>query len=777
MMARFQAESETYWANASFETFDETQAAKFRKAIDGVRHASSDSGSRFYADIEPFAYQRRVLEALLAARAPQSFRNLVVAATGTGKTVIAAFDYRQHRQSLGRECSLLFVAHRKEILEQARDCFRAVLKDFDFGELYVDGHRPTSWEAVFASVQSLSRYASAGELAEHRFGFVVVDEVHHGQADSYRFLFDSLEAQILLGLSATPERMDGRSILPDFDNRYAAEIRLPEALEEKLLCPFHYFGVSDPVSVAGDHFWSGGRYNVRELENVYTQGSQSTDRLNAIFGALHRYFPELSIARCVGFCASVEHAHFMAACFSEKGLNACALTSGSDGATRQHLVSEFRSDRLQFLFVVDIFNEGGDVPEINLVMFLRPTESLTVFLQQLGRGLRVAPEKDCLTVLDFVGQTHRRYRVDRKLSALLRSSKSRIDREIVRDFPHLPPGCSIQFEKVAKEHVLENVKKTLGNLQAFIPESINTFETDSCLPLSFGHFVEQSGISPIELLRRRTWSEWQDLARGTQLVDGTHLGDIRSALRRIALRTDIALLEKAFALVSGDATAEQLGLSQAEQGIVHYLLWGKNGKDLGVDTYQQARQLWANHTSAVQDLREILEWRRTSHPSITHSAELPFTCPLRVHAAYGLREITAAFGKADLHTTGPAGTGVVHLPDQRAYIHLVTFQKRGERLLTHHSVQRLPDLLHWETQAATTQTRTTGQKYLNFQKLDYTILFFARYEKSVEGETAPFTFLGRASELVSAEGARPIRMKWRLEQAIPAELYEQSRSV
>tara|TARA_R110002096_G_scaffold238581_1_gene430089 strand:+ start:2143 stop:5271 length:3129 start_codon:yes stop_codon:yes gene_type:complete len=781
VMERFEAEFETYWHHEAFVHFGPGDHEKFRRAIQRIRQPA-ENGPRFFADLTPHPFQERVLEALAAARADGSHRNLVVAATGTGKTVMAAFDYARFCRENPNNSRLLFIVHRKEILRQARDCFRAVLRDYNFGEMLVDGQRPEQWQAVFASVASLASQTPWKTLGTDHFDFIIVDEAHHGTANSYRAIFEHLEPKVLLGLSATPERMDGTSILPDFDNRFAAEIRLPEALEEKLLCPFHYFGVTDPVSTAEDRFWKNGKYDTTELENVYTGDDiRALGRLDAIVGALHRYYPDQESLRAIGFCAGVRHAKFMATKFRENGYRAETLLGETPPELRDERVREFCSGKLHFLFAVDVLSEGFDLPEINLVMFLRPTESLTVFLQQLGRGLRLSPEKDCLTVLDFVGQSHHRYRMDRKFTALLRHSRRRIDREIERDFPNLPPGCSIQFERVAREHVLENIRKSLGNLREFVPEAIRTFTAETGRPLTFANFVAEAELSPVELLKTRTWSEWKDLANGTRTVNDPHLADARKALRRFALRTDPDLLEKA-RRISCSTVAEEpahYGLTEKQAGMLHYLLWSKNGENLGLSSYRESFQRWAENPQSAKDLEEIIEWRNSVRPFGTADVNLPFECPLRLHAAYGLREISAAFGKANLDTTGPAGTGVIHVEEQRTYLHLVTFRKeeRDFSPTTRYKDYPIsPTLFHWESQANTTRASRTGQNYLHFRDRRYTILFFARLEKQVDGETAPFLFLGPACKLCSAERDRPIRMVWELEHPMPAELFEQARA-
>ncbi len=783
VLDRFAAEFETYWLQPEFVAFEARDFERFRRAIGDFRNRTENVGPRFFADLKPHPFQERVLEALDAARSNGSFRNLVVAATGTGKTVMAAFDYARFRRGNPEASRLLFVVHRKEILLQARECFQSVLRDFNFGELLVDGARPDRWQHVFASVQSLKSDKPWERLGEEYFDYVIVDEAHHGVASSYRPIFDQLKPRILLGLTATPERMDGSLILPDFDNKFTSEIRLPEALEEKLLCPFHYFGVSDPISTADDRFWKNGKYDVAALENVYTGDDiRALDRLNAIIGALHRYFPDVDSVRCVGFCASVRHAEFMARKFREQGFEAETVLGETPGSVRKEKVQAFRLGTLKFLFTVDVFSEGIDIPEINLVLFLRPTESLTVFLQQLGRGLRHAPEKECLTVLDFVGQVHRKYRIDRKLTALLRNSRRRIDKEIERDFPNLPPGCSIQFERVAREHVLANIRESLGNLNAFVPEAIRTFGAETGLPITFGNFIRETGLSPVELLKNLTWSEWKDRAHGTRTVTDPDLKEARQVLRRFALRTDPRLLEKA-AHISSSMLAEDpiaYGISDREAAALHYLFWSKNGSQMEVTSYRESFARWQRNRSTAADLAEVAEWRKSEHPFATKPIELRYPCFLALHATYGLREITAAFGKASLETTGPAGTGVIHVEELKTYLHLVTFRKEDRDFAPttrYKDYPMSPQILHWESQSNTTQESMTGKNYTEFQTRGYTILFFARLEKRIDGETAPYVFLGPAKNLVSSESDRPIKMIWELEHPMPWEMFESARAV
>ncbi len=293
---------------------------------DRVRVTISLSG----LTVTPYSYQQEMLDAIDVERQVHDrHRNLVVAATGTGKTVIAALDYRRLCEPAGDASpSLLFVAHRKEILEQSLRTYREVLADPDFGELYVGGARPERWRHVFASVQSLSAYG-IDRIPADAYEIVVVDEFHHAEARTYRKILDHLAPRELLGLTATPERADGVDVRQFFGGRTAAELRLWDALGADLLCPFHYFAVADGTDLRRIS-WSKGRYDEEQLSNVFT-GNDA--RALVVLKQLRDKVTNVGAMRALGFCVSVAHAEYMARVFNEAGIP-IPCRQWSDTATR-----------------------------------------------------------------------------------------------------------------------------------------------------------------------------------------------------------------------------------------------------------------------------------------------------------------------------------------------------------------------------------------------------------------------------------------------------------
>lgn len=781
ILEKFTVEFETYWNSREFVPFDPLNPAPFRAAIARAKNPQTVAQAVFF-DLCPHPFQERILETLHRERSLHArWKNLVIAATGTGKTVIAAFDFKRFHEERKRQAKLLFVAHRQEILLQALTTFRQVLRDQNFGELQVGAHEAGRLEHLFCSINMLSTRRLWEHVGPNFFDYIVVDEAHHGVANSYRPVFEHFEPQILLGLTATPERMDGGNVASDFGNRFAAEIRLPEALEEKLLCPFHYFGVADPVDISGDQFWSNGRYDESALENIYVLDKvRAHQRVETIISALHRYEPELHALKGIGFCVTIRHAQFMAEQLSLRGLPSAAFVSGLNGHDCTELLNKLKNGALAFLFTVDKLSEGVDVPEVNTILFLRPTESLTVFLQQLGRGLRHAPEKDCLTVLDFVGQAHRRFRADSKFKALLPRHRFSIDKEVELDFPHLPAGCSIQLDRLSREYVLNNIRENLKRLAVQVPERLQSFTSETDQDLTFGNFIRHHDYEPEVLLARETWSGWKAKAQLGPIPADPDMNRLKKALVRAAFVSgphEAALYRQILYKIREKDTDAAMTLAKDSAFLIYYRIWGDRGERVGIASLEEAfSRLMANPTICA-DLDEILEWSQEASHATGQTMLLPYACPLELHAFYGIKEIQAALGKANLESAGQAGVGVLHFAEIKTYALLVTFQKTEKEFSPSTMYADYPisrELLHWESQANTAQHHADGQNLIHHQDRGYTILLFARGQKKRNGITAPFTCLGPV-RLVSFESERPIKMVWKLDHPMPVEMFEDNR--
>ena len=453
--------------------------------------------------IRPFDYQQEILERLQVEREVRNhWRNLVVAATGTGKTVMAASDYKSFAEQHDR-ARLLFVAHREEILRQSLQTFRHVLCDYNFGEKWFAGEEPANYEHVFASKDTLNNRLEELHLPADYYDYIIIDEVHHVAASSYRKIINYFTPKILLGLTATPERMDGEDITQDFDGTISAEIRLDDALNKGLLAPFHYYGITDSVDYS-EVAWEKGQYVASELSRIYTANDSRTA---VILQSLQRYLTDVRNVRALCFCVSQEHAKYMASKFILCGLKAAFLTSENE-PMRAPLYRRLKNKEINYLFVVDMFNEGVDIPEVDTILFLRPTNSLTVFIQQFGRGLRKAEGKTHVNILDYVGNSRAEFNYTDRMRVMLGRTSMSVAEEMERDCPHLPLGCQIMLEPKAKEYIMNNIR---GAIQRFTARRINAlvqnFEKNHSAPLSLSSFVRIYQAPLEKIYRGRTWNQ------------------------------------------------------------------------------------------------------------------------------------------------------------------------------------------------------------------------------------------------------------------------------
>ena len=381
---------------------------------------------------EPRGAQIEALCALENARAEGAVKGLVQAATGVGKTYLAAFDSRNYER-------VLFVAHREEILKQAAVSFKNVRNSEEYG--FFDGKsKCTDKPVIFASVATLgnSNYLNEQYFPADFFQYVVVDEFHHAVTDQYRRIVEYFKPQFLLGLTATPERMDGRSIYEICDYNVPYEISLAEAINKGMLVPFHYYGIYDDTDYSKLHVVRG-RYDEKELNETYIGNVHRHEMI-------YKYYCKYSSKRALGFCCSREHAEEMAREFNRRGIPSAAVYSGDQGEyaeERSVAVKNLSDGNIRVIFSVDMFNEGVDIASLDMVMFLRPTESPVVFLQQLGRGLRTFRGKRYLTVLDFIGNYEKAGRVRYYLTGRA-ASKSRVSNMPAED--EYPDDCLVDFD-------------------------------------------------------------------------------------------------------------------------------------------------------------------------------------------------------------------------------------------------------------------------------------------------------------------------------------------
>ncbi|GAB2690955.1 hypothetical protein GCM10027018_08300 [Paenibacillus thermoaerophilus] len=689
----------------------------------------------------------------------------MVAATGVGKTVISAFDYKRFLQQQPKT-RLLFVAHREEILRQSRDTFRVILKDLNFGEMQVGNERAGSLNHLFISIQSFNSMKLDEKTTPDFYDYIVVDEFHHAAAPSYQRLLSYYQPKILLGLTATPDRMDGKSILSYFDDTIAAEIRLTEAIDRKLLCPFHYFGVTDQVDLSQVK-WTRRGYDLLELENLYTH---NRIRVTQIINSLNKYVTDLQEVKGLGFCVSVEHANYMAKVFQEAGIPSIALHGGSSDYERDHAKGMLIRGEIKFIFVVDLYNEGVDIPEVNTIMFLRPTESLAVFLQQLGRGLRLAEGKECLTVLDFIGQAHKNYNFQDKFRALMGRTKHSVQYYVDHGFSNLPRGCFIQLEKQAKEYVLRNLKEATNSRRNIIAK-IKHFEDDTGLKLTLENFLNHHQIDLYELYGRngdRTFHRLMveagvrdDFKFDNESYFTKRLPALFSMNSRRLLKFLIDYLEGGRRL---ETEEEQLMLN-----MFYYTFYSAAPVKEGFENVEAGVRNIVQCKEFLEEILEILKYNLSQIDFVDRPNAFPYVCPLDVHCRYTTSQVLAAFGFWNKEKAPEFREGVKYFEDKKTDIFFITLNKSDKdfspsTLYEDYAINER--LFHWQTQSRISEETATAQRYIHHKQTGNRIALFVREYKRENGYTSPFIFLGEA-DYVRHEGNRPISFVWRLKEELP----------
>lgn len=762
---------DTYWNDEEFERYTAETRPKLRQAIEREREGVSSGNDQPIAqfDLHPYPYQEEILDVFAAEREIQGKnRHLLVAATGTGKTIIAAFDYRRWAASHevnGRQTSLLFVAHREEILRQALGTFRGVLRDQNFGDLLVGGTDPDQQEHLFCSIQSYNSRALT-ELPPEHFEYVVVDEFHHAEAPSYQRLMNHVRPKVLLGMTATPERADGLDVFRWFGGEASAEIRLSDAINRRLLCPFQYFGISDNVDLAG-LTWQRGGYDVGQLDQLYT-GNDA--RAGLVLGKTREMLLDPRQACGLGFCVSVAHANFMARFFTEHDLPAMALSAESSEEDRRAAQQKLERREVNFVFVVDLYNEGVDIPAADTVLLLRPTESLTVYLQQLGRGLRLHKDKECLTVLDFIGAQHRNFRFASRLRALSSEPTVRLEQEVENGFPHLPAGCAIRLERVAQQRVLENIRQSIHLRRPQVVAELKELGRHLARPPKLREAMDYLHADLDELLKRGLWSR---MLAEAELIESPRDPDevqLASGIRRVAHIDDSQQIRFLLRWLSESEVGGSDPLSQRRKSMLFITLFGSEGQ--GWSMTQAQDRLRQNH-AAVRDLLAVLEYRLQSTRIRFEAIEPELSGPLALHAAYTRDEILAGLGHWTLERRPDFREGVLHLLEKRIDAFFVTLHKTEDAYspTTMYEDYAISDrLFHWQSQSTTSVESPTGQRYINHREMEYTPLLFVREHKHLpNGLASPYCYLGPV-EHVSHEGSRPISIVWRLRHALPARL-------
>ncbi|MCY7304804.1 MAG: DUF3427 domain-containing protein [Rhodoferax sp.] len=768
------ANFETLLNDREFQPYDPANA-QHREALTRALASERGHGGRQAApsgavvalqtwfDLRPKSYQQEMLDQLAAERRSGRRRNLVVAATGTGKTVVAAFDYLRLREEEGTAPKLLFIAHRSQILAQALSTFRQVLRDPAFGELLDGDNTPDHYEHIFATINTVHSRRLVEQLGSHFWRMVIVDEAHHLPATTFDQFIGAVRPHYLLGLTATPERSDGQSLMQYFDSRPdgspAVSLRLWDALEQQLLTPFEYYATADDTDMTAVEWGKGSE--VAQLSNIVSGNAM---RARSVVNALEKYVADLNAVKGLAFCVSVAHANFMADFFNLSGLQAVALTGADSQAARTATVQNLSSGALKIICSCDVFNEGIDIPDANAILLLRPTQSPVIFQQQIGRGLRLSKGKDTCLVLDFVGLYNNEFRFDVLLRSITGRSRRQIADAVANGFSTLPAGVHIQFDRVARSRVLANLQQALNlNVIRLCAELAAWAALRNGAPLLLRNFLLdcQLELSDVynEGANARSWTSLKRRTMLEQSPEGEREADIARRVFSVLHANDPKLLAAwREALAGGDVDTRRV------QMLAYQLLPTRTELVTPTDFLLILAQNPVVHAE-LSEMVGILQERSSLAPISLPGA--PDSWTVALHGRYMRAEILAAIGYTTPTARPLSDSGCLPLNDSKIEILFVTLDKSEgfDERVQYKDYAISPELFHWQSQNRAGPNNNSGRRYTESHTNGWKFQLFVR-----EDRDAAYVAVGPV-QLVSHEGDRPISITWRLESLLTVELF------
>ncbi|RHW43475.1 DUF3427 domain-containing protein [Neobacillus notoginsengisoli] len=738
--------------------------------------------------ITPNRMQRRAIDNLARLREFGEKKALVIAATGTGKTYMSAFDVKSFRPK-----RLLFVVHREEILRKAKETFEKLLPNekLTFG-LLTGNHKEKHADYIFTTNLTISNCYH--EFRKDEFDYIIIDEAHHATSSTYQAVLNYFEPKFTLGMTATPERSDGYNVFDLFDNNVALEVRLHEALDDELVIPFHYFGITDIEGI------DLSDVSIDDIAEV-TKRLKVNERVDFIIEKMEFYGHDGEKRKCLGFCASIEHAQYMAAEFNRRGCKSICLHGGDSAETRQQAMNRLENDHdeLEVIFTVDIFNEGVDIPSVNSVLMLRPTNSPIIFIQQLGRGLRKHANKSFLTVLDFIGNHNKAFLIALALNGSRYYDKESLKVAVATGFANIPGCTHIQMDKISQERILMQIDQENFNSMKYLKEEYFEFKNlnQRRIPYFLLDYLKYDGApDPVKFIdKEKTYLQFVAKVEKSERLKALLSDDhFERALKELSSKLPLKRVYE-FVVMKYLLNHDQVSLTTAKYEILKWVKFVDDDsvlhafQTLNQDFYDSGE---LRRNLKLFDLKDGILGKTPVFSNILGNAE--YRKYIEDIILYGIFRYEKEF-KNEYY-------GVPHLKLYEQYkmadaALLSNFQKshssfRGSGLLTNGNDYFLYIDLHkdadveerlqykdeikntrefqWQTPHTTAQHTNTGKNVIFNKSRGINLHLFIRKYKEIDGKNEPFIYIGKGNT-VSFEGNNPITVQMELEHELPHNLY------
>jgi superfamily II DNA or RNA helicase/HKD family nuclease len=756
----------------------------FSNFLEENKNVADTELSFFTQRVEPNYMQKTALENLYKIRLYNEKRALCISATGTGKTYLGAFDVRNYNPK-----TLLFIVHNEEILNSAMETFKKVLPEKNYGK-FTGAIKNRKSNYIFSTIQSMNKYFL--EFKRDYFEYIIVDEAHHITSPSYQAVLEYFQPKFLLGLTATPERCDGGNIYEVFNMNIPVEIRLQEALERNLIVPFHYYGIKDIDDIDLKDIKLTEIRKLTKLLNL-------SKRVDFIIEKMNFYGYSGEKRKGLGFCISIEQCEYMAKEFTERGIKAIAITGNTNPEVRKEILKKFEYDDIEIIFVVDIFNEGVDIPCINTILMLRPTNSPIIFTQQLGRGLRHFKEKEFLTVIDFIGNHNKTFLIAIALMGRKGYDKESLKLSVKNDFNNLSKNLHISLDKICKEEIIKQLdnenfnsikylKEEYENFKDFlkrVPTPMDYINFDEAPELfryinkskSYFEFLKYVKDNSFELTQQeiniiREIESYLPIKRIYEFLIIHNL--ISKEENSLSINSIISLLAR-FIFIEN--------LERCKSSIEHSMRY-LNGEFFDSVELKKSNNLFKfkngiiskseEFTSLLKNenlknyLLEILDYGLLRYKKEFSNKDygMPF---FKLYSTYNMKDVALLCNYEKKHSAF-RGSGL--LKNGKEYFIFIDLHKEKDikESINYKDKILSRELIQWQSQNSTAQISEIGKNITDNINRGINLHMFVRKFKEVDGIIQSYLYIGKGN-CIEFEGNKPITLKLKLDNILPKEIF------